>query len=181
MAALVILGRLWAFLKSPLGQIVGAAVAIVLILGGAYLIGRHNGVQAEKAAEASRQAKAAKVVAKREDAAKAISTDVAAKTEAARVEIRYRTKTLIEKVPVYVPASADAGCSIPRSFVQLHDAAAAGLPAPAGGPDPAPSGVQLSRVLATDIENLGVGYDYRAEVIAWRSWYARESAAWAKR
>lgn len=169
------------FLKSPLGRWLVAGLSCVALLGGAYGLGHHNGVGSEKAAEASRLAKATKQVAKREDTAKAISTDVAAKTEAARVEIQWRTKTLIEKVPTYVPLSADAECVIPVGFLRLHDAAAAGLPTPTGEPDNAPSGVSLSRVLATDVENLGVGYDYRAEVIAWRAWYAAQAKAWGKR
>lgn len=169
------------FLKSPLGRWIAAGLACVVLVTAAYGVGHHNGVSSEKSAEASRLAKAKVIVAHREDTAKAISTDIAAKTEKARVEIQWRTKTLIEKVTTYVPAAADAGCTIPVSFVQLHDAAAAGLPAPSSGPDEAASDVQLSRVLETDITNLGLGYDYRAEVIAWRSWYKLQSEAWSKR
>lgn len=168
------------FLKSPLGRSIAAALSVVLLLVGVYGAGHHSGVRSEKDAEASRLRTAVKVVVKREATAAKISTTIAAKTEKARVEIRWRTETLIQKVPQYVPSAADADCRISRGFVQLHDAAAAGLPAPASGPDEAAAGVPLSGVLEADIENLGVGYDYRAEVIAWRAWYKLQSETWSK-
>lgn len=169
-----------AFLKSPLGLGFAAALACVALLVGVYLAGHHNGVTAEKTSEAARLKRAKATVAKREDAAKAISTDIATKMEKTRVEIQWRTKTLIEKVPTYVPATADAGCVIPRGFVQLHDAAAAGLPTPSSGPDERPSDVQLSAVASTVVSNYGVAYDWRAEALAWREWYVTQKAAWDK-
>lgn len=127
------------------------------------------------------KARVAQAVAKREDAAKTIASGISAKTDVARVEIQWRTKTLIEKVPTYVPAAADADCRVPVGFVRLHDAAAAGLPTPAGGPEPAASGVQLSAVAATVIGNYGIAYGWREEALAWRDWYVAEKAAWEKR
>ena len=42
-----------------------------------------------------------------------------------RVRMVHATgQTIRQKVPVYVPASADTACTVPVGFVRLHDAAA---------------------------------------------------------
>ncbi|WP_238945044.1 hypothetical protein [Vandammella animalimorsus] len=59
--------------------------------------------------------------------------------------VREKGDVIIKEVPVYVPAQADAACTVNRGFVRLHDAAAAGeLPTPAGDPDAAAAGLALS-------------------------------------
>ncbi len=69
-----------------------------------------------------------------------------------RVEtIREVGRTIEREVPIYVTQQADAACAIPRGFVQLHDAAATGVP-PAGDPvdpDARAEGLALSTVAAT--------------------------------
>jgi len=65
--------------------------------------------------------------------------------------IRLKGDTIVKEVPRYVPIEADAACAVPRGFVRLHDAAAAGtVPDPnPGGINAAPSGVALSAVAST--------------------------------
>ncbi|WKZ83939.1 hypothetical protein N5B55_09070 [Ralstonia pickettii] len=72
--------------------------------------------------------------------------------------IRVKGDTIIKEVPRYVPAQADAACVVPRGFVRLHDAAAAGtVPNPdTGNADAAPSGVALSTVAGTVAANYTV-------------------------
>ncbi|MGA4418658.1 hypothetical protein ACI2UY_00590 [Ralstonia nicotianae] len=69
--------------------------------------------------------------------------------------IRLKGDTIIKEIPRYVPIQADASCVVPRGFVRLHDAAAAGaVPDPgAGDADAAPSGVALSAVAGTVADN----------------------------
>ncbi|MCL9854320.1 hypothetical protein [Ralstonia solanacearum] len=69
--------------------------------------------------------------------------------------IRLKGDTIIERIPSYVPVQADASCAVPRGFVRLHDAAAAGtVPDPGtGDADAAPSGVALSSVAAAVADN----------------------------
>lgn len=69
--------------------------------------------------------------------------------------IKERGATLIKEVPVYVSAKADAACIVNAGFVRLHDAGAKSLPAPdpAGYADEASSGIALSTVAATTVEN----------------------------
>lgn len=69
-----------------------------------------------------------------------------------RVQTVYvKGETIVKEIPRYVPAQADAACTVPGGFVRLHDAAATGaqLDAGPGDPDAAPSGVALSAVAET--------------------------------
>lgn len=75
--------------------------------------------------------------------------------------IRWKTREVIVKVPVYISGAGDRGCVVPVGFVRLHDLSTgnAGLP---DNPDPAsqlydaPSGIALSTVGSTVAENYGV-------------------------
>jgi hypothetical protein len=72
--------------------------------------------------------------------------------------IEGKTKIIVQKVPVYVSEAADRACTVNAGFVRVHDASAAGLPAPdpAGTADEAGSGVALSTVAATVAGNYGI-------------------------
>lgn len=159
---------------------VGGACLIVGF-GGGYklrsLIADHDALKVQKAATAA--------AVRRGDAiqkAAVITQDVGTKVEARQVEIRTVTRTLVEKVPVYVTAKADASCPIPVGFVRLHDAAAAGSAAPvpdgSGESLDAPSGLALSAVSSTLVENYGTCRQWREQVIGWQDWYAAQRAAW---
>jgi hypothetical protein len=165
-------------------QYLVVAGVVLAVLGGTYAKGRADGGAHEKRAEAARLIAAQKRVVKREAKADAITDRTADKLAKTRVQIEYRTKTLIEKVPTYVPQAADAECRVPVGFVLLHDAAASGgsaeLPKAAGGSIDAPSGVALSSVAATVTENYGEALTWRAEAQAWRDWYTAQAKAWDK-
>jgi hypothetical protein len=120
----------------------------------------------------------------REAAASAITAEVAKTLQTETVRVRTVTQTILEKVPIYVSAESDARCVVPAGFVSLHDAAALGspiLPDSARGLVDDPSGVPLSAVADTVVANYGAGNLLRAEVLAWRSWYAQQKAAWDRR
>jgi len=163
-------------LFSRAGIVGMVAVALVVFMGAQEIrvkVAQHGeaGAKATLKAEADAEAQ-------REKAGAQASTQTATALTAERVRIQTVTKTLIEKVPTYVPAAADARCVVPLGFVQLHDAAAQGLSGPAGGPEEAPSGVPLSAVAATVAANYGVAYDWRAEALSWRDWYGKQAAIW---
>lgn len=162
-----------------------ALVALGLLFVGVYAKGRHDGAAHEQRAEAKRLAAAQAHVAKREGRADQIAAKVGSDLTASRVRIEYRTRTLIQKVPAYVSQASDDRCIVPLGVVLLHNAAASGgeaeLPAAPSGPLDAPSGLPLSAYSATVVENYGTAYDWRAEVMAWRAWYADQKAAWDRR
>lgn len=173
-----------AFVKGPAARyLVIGFVAFALIFGA-----RHHwimtGVKQEQTAEAKRLEKAKAKVGKREVKADKITEAVKTDNVKAKAQIEYRTKLLVKEVPVYVTPAADDRCIVPVGFVRLHDQAASGgqasLSQAPGGPLDAPSGIPLSDAISTVIGNYGVAYDWRAEAMAWRRWYAEQSAAWAK-
>jgi hypothetical protein len=166
-----------AFLISPLGRVCGAVVAVLAILAGVWGLGHHS----ETVAVQKRDAAAKADIKTHEATAATISATAQVSGAQQQERIRTVTRTLIEKVPVYVPASADAQCVVPRGFVQLHDAAAAGLPSPTGGPDQAPSGVELSAVAETVAANYGACRAGLDEAMRWRKWWADQKAAWDAR
>ena len=84
------------------------------------------------------------------------SDRIATAAAEAQVEIRTVTRTLIKEVPVHVTPDDDRRCVVPVGFVRIHDAAAAGIrpvPDPAGRADDAASGLALSAVAGTVVEN----------------------------
>lgn len=176
---LALLTKAGAFARTPPGRWALISLAVLAALWGVYAKGHTEGVAQEKAAEAKRIALARQDVAKRETKAQAITAHAASELVKTRVEIQTRTVTLIQKVPTYVTPAADAACVVPRGFVRLHDAAAAAsLPSPASGSDEAPSGLPLSAIASTIVANYGAAYDWRAEALTWRGWYAEQKAAW---
>jgi hypothetical protein len=135
-------------------------------------------VQAWEEAEQKAELHAREVEAK----AETINTDLQNQLTTALSRTRTITKTLIKEVPNYVTVKADAGCVVPLGFMQLHDAAAAGvdvsgLPGGTSGAVNAASGVKLSSVAATVVGNYGTCNATRQQVIGWQSWYAKQSSA----
>ena len=85
--------------------------------------------------------------------------------------VREKGDVIIKEVPVYVPAQADAACTVNRGFVRLHDAAAAGeLPTPTGDPDAAASGIALSTVAGTVAANYQTCHETAEQLRALQSW-----------
>ncbi len=171
----------WTWAKSPVGRWVLGAIAVILLLLAVHAHGVGQGVSREKAAQAKRDSAALKAVMKREARAEAITARVADNLTRETVRIETVTQTLIKEVPVHVPPAADARCVVPVGFVRLHDAAAASeVPVTAGGSLEADSGVALSAVAETVALNYGDAHAWRAEVIAWRTWYAEQAKAWGE-
>lgn len=185
MTALAIL-RAWGaglrrFLTTPAGRVLVVLGVVAVALALTYRAGVEAGVERQVAAQARREEAARKAVAMVEKRGRAITAAVDQQSAARKVEIRTITKTLIEKVPVYVTVEADRRVDVPVGFVRLHDQAASGLP---GLPDApglvvdAPSGVPLSAVAETVAGNYGVAYEWREEALACRVWVARQEALW---
>lgn len=172
-----LIGRM---LKSRAGRLALLAAVAAVVGWLACRAAYRAGVDDEKAAERRRSAAAVKVVREVADAGRKISDEVKNDLEVRRVEIRTVTQTLTKEVPIYVPLQSDLACTLPVGFVRLHDAAAHGSPVPgsAGGSVEAPSGVPLSAAAETIVGNYGVGYEWRAEALAWRAWYVRHADLW---
>ncbi|HXQ16901.1 MAG TPA: hypothetical protein VN814_19995 [Caulobacteraceae bacterium] len=105
----------------------------------------------------------------------AASQTIAVADQAAQDRVRTVTRTLIEKVPVYVSATTDARFPLPVGFVRLHDAAAAGddLPAVApgaDGADDAASDVAASAAATVIVGNYGACHADQARLAELQAW-----------
>ena len=154
----------------------GLALAFILAVPFIDHAAHQRGKNDEQVAQQGRNAVAYADTREKTAKASTASAEVGTKVEAARVEVRTVTQTLIREVPRYVTVAADTQCVVPVGFVRLHDAAAAGVlpqPAdPAGEPADTPSGVALSAVGSTVAENYGSCREDREALKGWQAWWA---------
>jgi hypothetical protein len=112
----------------------------------------------------------------------AASETVAVADQRLQDRVHTVTRTLIQKVPIYVSATTDARYPLPLGFVRLHDAAAAGddLSASAPGPDgsdDAASGVAASAAAAVIVGNYGLCRADQARLAELQAWARRMGLA----
>jgi hypothetical protein len=178
-------GIAWRFFKSPLGLGLVALVAFAVLLFAVDRRGYVRGEKAEKVAQAKREEAARREVKKIDAATGRVGEVIGKKTDAAIATERVVTKTIIEKVPVYVTVASDAQCRVPLGFVRLHDAAATGvLPGasyPAGQSADTASGVALSTVGSTVVGNYGACREAFRQLDGWQEWWRGVEAIWPKK
>lgn len=117
-----------------------------------------------------------KTVYLRSEAAK-VNETVAAAAAGRQVEIRWRTKTLIERIPDHVTPEIDRRYPLPGGLVRLYDAAVLGvrptdLDPAAYGPDDAPSDVEASAAATILTANEGACQADRARLSDLQAWVA---------
>ena len=95
-----------------------------------------------KAAEAAMEAKDAQ-----------LSQSAATTETAAQAQIQTVTKTIIQKIPVYINAKANTDFPEPIGLLRLHNDAL-GLPFTSDKPDDAPSGLGAADIAQVIIPNL---------------------------
>lgn len=92
--------------------------------------------------------------------------------------VEVRGRDIIQKVPVYVPQTVDAACTVNRGFVRVYNAAAEGvdLPSTPGPADATSSGVALSLVASTSVDNFTTYHTLAARLNALQDWVRTHSA-----
>lgn len=115
-----------------------------------------------------------------------LASQLAAAQASERIVTRYvdkvrvvheRGATLTKEIPVYVTAQADAACPVPVGFVRVHDAAAANeLLGPAGIADAQPSGLALSAVAGTVVDNYATCHAAIEQLKALQGWVRANQA-----
>lgn len=134
-----------------------AVVAVIFVMGWTF------GAEREQAKEARQQAAALARAAQdaRDDQARldAATAPVIASTAAKIATVQTVTKTLIEKVPVYVTRQDDARCVVNRGAIELYNASASGdLPSNSSSVSAdydAPSETDLSAFVGIAAQNNG--------------------------
>lgn len=151
-------------------------VGLLAALAGYYLVTEHRITAAEARATTA------------ERTAITLRGELASRKTGERIVTRYvdrvhtiyvRGATLTQKVPLYVPAPADAACPVPVGFVRLHDAAAAGTEVPdrPGAADAVPSGVALSTVAGTVVDNYTTCHATAEQLTALQDWVRANGGA----
>lgn len=156
-----------------LPQIAGVLV-VLAILAGTYAKGRNDESDSWRLKVAEQREAAAE---KERELARAIGAQ-ARDLAAARGKREVITQTQVREVEHYVPmvleSEAARQCArLPGGWRVLHDAAAAGLPAPppapVGTPDtPGPTPTDSLRAV---VGNYGQCLAWRDQVIGWQRWY----------
>ncbi len=184
MSIFAIVSAVCGFFRTPLGKWLAVALAVLAAVWAIWAAGDHHGRASEKAAQARAERAAEAKIVKTDRAIAAIVAPIRQQADAERVRIVTRTQFLKQEVPRYVTLEADRRCIVPAGFVRLYDAAASGegppVPGAAGGPDDADSGLAVSDVARTDVDNLGAARQAIAEVTAWREWYPKVRAEYEK-
>jgi hypothetical protein len=171
------------FFRSPIGQYALTGAAVAVVLGGAYLTGRNHGHEATegrwKGKMAQAEAKARVIEANGQAIAQALRQAHAAEV----AEILAHREVVIQRIPRYVTAKADANCPVTTGVVSVLNAAVSGseLPSEPSGPVDADSGTSLSELTEVAAYNFTVANELRSEVVTWREWYRREAAAYGLR
>ena len=148
-------------------RLLALAAMAAALLGIGWVKGAGH-VQEQWDAAAQQQELAA--AAMREQQAQATVKVVTEYVDRIRV-VRERGDTIIKEVPIYVPAQADAACTINRGFVRLHDAAAAGeLPEPARDADAPATGLALSAVATTVAANYQTCHEIAQQLRGLQGW-----------
>ena len=144
-------------------------LATLILTAGSYRLGASH-VQAQWDAERARLA----TVKAKTEAAQAETTTRVVTQYVDRVQtVRERGKTIVQKVPVYVPS--DSTCDLPAGFRVLHDAAAAGeLPNPAGDADAA--SVSAQTVAATVADNYATYHATVEQLGALQQWVREQQS-----
>lgn len=144
-------------------------LAMLALAAISYYLGKSH-VQAQWDAE---RAKIAVATAHKEAAQAETTTRVVTQYVDRIQTVRERGKTIVEKVPAYVPSDS-ATCDLPGGFRLLHDAAARGeIPDPAGDADAA--SVPAQTAAATVAENYATAHEITEQLGALQRW-VREQA-----
>ena len=112
-------GAVITFCSKPPGSWIAAALALFLAL---WWYGNHQfnkGVSWQLAQDAE-------FIANLKPKQAAVTERIRIVYVKQEAEIKWRTKTITERVPEYVTAKDDAACPVPHGFVELWNAAASG-------------------------------------------------------
>ena len=89
--------------------------------------------------------------------------------------VKEKGDVIVEKVPVYITEKSDANCIIPKSFVVLHDSASKNeVPKTTGAIDESASGVKLSTVTETVVQNYTTYHELAEQLKALQDWVTKQ-------
>lgn len=158
---------------SLLRQILLGAALLAAVAG--YLWLSHTRLESAQARAATAETTATNL---RGQLAAAKTTERIVTRYVDRVQVIHeRGATITREVPVYVTPQADAACTVPVGFARVHNAAAAGveMPRAAGAADAAGSGIALSAVAGTVVDNYTTCHATAAALTSLQEWVRANS------
>jgi hypothetical protein len=143
-------------------------IGVVLLVAGVYFKG---GYSTEVAWRIKVDKMTAQIDRIKTDSNKASKKVVYKYIERTKI-VKEKSNAIRQQVIKYVPKEADANCTIPRSAIVLHDAAAKNVipDATTGANEGAASDVTLSRLLDTTVLNYGTFYEVKEQLKALQDW-----------
>lgn len=166
------------------GYAVTGAACLVVGFGSCWWLRDQMAAKAALAVSRAETKAAVRVIA-RVEKANTITADIGGKSAVRQTEIRWRTRTIIEKVPEYVTLETDTRFAVPYGFVRLHDAATLGsapaVPDASAPPNDAASPVAFSAVTSTVTDNYGACRADQERLTSLQLWIATQAKAWTER
>jgi hypothetical protein len=148
-----------------------AGLAVVAAAGAIFVAGVFHGKDIVRAAWQKQVNADAQAQALRRDQIAQASTQIAVQHAERKAEIRWRTRTLTERIPVYVSAETDRRFPLPWGLIRLHDAAIEGVvPPPPSESDGSASDVTASAAAATLVANAGACLENSLELELLQDW-----------
>jgi hypothetical protein len=142
-------------------------LGVILMVGGVYLYGGYGTEMTWRERAAKLQAEIDKKNNESAKVTEKIVTEYVTKTKV----IKEKGDVIVKEVPKYITKESDDKCTIPKSFIVLHNGASRNeVPDAAGGIDETPSTVKLSRVLETTVGNYTIYYETAEQLKALQDW-----------
>ena len=140
----------------------------VLLLVGVFFEGGIGNEMSWRARVAQQEAE----IARLEAASKNASTKIVTKYIERTKVVKEKNDAIRTQVTKYITKEADASCTIPRTAIVLHDAAAKNVvpDATTGTNEGATGDVTLSRLLDTTVLNYGTFYEVKEQLKALQDW-----------
>jgi hypothetical protein len=152
-------------------------IACVLFILGVYLSGGISN-------EASWREKVAAMeleVAKKEVASAEATTKVVTKYIETVKIVKEKGDVIIKEVPKYITKESDAKCTLPNSYIVLHDSASKNeVPDPARVADETASGVKLSTATETVVGNYSICHQNAEQLKALQEWVKEQERLFNK-
>ena len=146
-------------------------VGVLLLVGGAYLVGSYSTEMNWRARVAELEAKVKIAEEKSQQVNTIIETKVVTKIKVVKENV-YVNREIIKEV---AGKQLDASCSLPKSTISLHDSASRNeVAGRAAATDGTPSEVKASQLIDRVVENYGSCHENAAKLEAWQEWYREQ-------
>jgi hypothetical protein len=157
--------------KLGIPPVILRTIGVIVMVGGVYLYGGYGNEMTWRERAAALQAEIDRKNSESEKVTEKIVTEYVEKIKV----VKEKGNVIVKEVPKYITKESDDKCTIPKSFIVLHNGASRNeVPDTAGGIDETASDVKLSRVLETTIGNYTIYYETAEQLKALQDWVRQQ-------